>query len=205
MLQAMQGVHGVPQLIEYWLVETKAHEVDETMNYCGKIWKSIKGTSCMHVCLVLKPHTQPLHMFQMKVELVSAIQDIIRSKYSFFSLFFPLTHFLVQQIAVEEHGILHHNCSLNYTMIEDDGDGSHGMLIDWEFAIHILVEQNMLSEGWSVQSYLCILNMLTLIVRVHYLSCPACFCSSSLKLLAVWQCLKIAGNTPCTPTQQCPL
>ncbi|KAG0693675.1 hypothetical protein DFH29DRAFT_881277 [Suillus ampliporus] len=48
MLQAMQGVRGVPQLIEYWLVEIGPEEVDETINYCGKIWKSIKGTSHIH-------------------------------------------------------------------------------------------------------------------------------------------------------------
>ncbi|KAG1842842.1 hypothetical protein F4604DRAFT_1938561 [Suillus subluteus] len=93
MLQVMQGVRGVPQLIEYWLVETKPQEVDEMMSYCGKIWKSIQ-------------------------ELVSAIRDIVR----------------IQQIAVEEHGILHRDCSLNNAMIEDDGNGSHGTLINWEFA-----------------------------------------------------------------------
>ncbi|KAG1749177.1 hypothetical protein EDD22DRAFT_785476 [Suillus occidentalis] len=81
MLQAMKGVRGVPQLIEYWLVETKAQEVDETMNYRGKIWQSIKGTSRTHVRLVLKPRARPLHMFRTKVELVSAIRDIIRSEY----------------------------------------------------------------------------------------------------------------------------
>ncbi|KAG1851432.1 hypothetical protein DFJ58DRAFT_728873 [Suillus subalutaceus] len=131
MLQAMQGVRGVPQLIEYWLVETKPQEVDETMSYRGKIWKSIQGTSRTHVRLVLKPRARPLHMFRTKVELVSAIRDIIR----------------IQQIAVEECGILHRDCSLNNTMIEDDGDGSHGTLIDWEFTVHILEGQKYAIGG----------------------------------------------------------
>ncbi|KAG1823933.1 uncharacterized protein BJ212DRAFT_1476786 [Suillus subaureus] len=46
-------------------------------------------------------------MFQTKAELLGAIQDIIK----------------IQMIAVEEQGILHHNCSLNNSMIEDDGNG----------------------------------------------------------------------------------
>ncbi|KAG1829445.1 hypothetical protein EV424DRAFT_1535778 [Suillus variegatus] len=48
MLQAMQGVCSVPQLIKHWLVEIGPQEVDEMMSYHGKIWQSIKGTSCTH-------------------------------------------------------------------------------------------------------------------------------------------------------------
>jgi hypothetical protein len=33
MLQDMQGVHGVPELVEYWLVEIAPNEVDEMMDY----------------------------------------------------------------------------------------------------------------------------------------------------------------------------
>ncbi|KAG2061018.1 hypothetical protein BDR06DRAFT_966820 [Suillus hirtellus] len=58
-------------------------------------------------------------------ELISAIRDIVK----------------IQQIAVEEHGILHQDCSLNNSMIEDGDNGSHGTLIDWEFAVHILTGQ----------------------------------------------------------------
>ncbi|KAG1844886.1 hypothetical protein C8R48DRAFT_780104 [Suillus tomentosus] len=70
-------------------------------------------------------------MFQTKVELVSAIQDIIR----------------IQQIAVEECKILHRDCSLNNAMIEDDGKESYGTLIDWEFAVHILEGQKYAIGG----------------------------------------------------------
>jgi len=47
---------------------------------------------------------------------------------------YPLS---VQRTAVEEREILHRDGSLNNTMIGDDGNGSHGMLIDWEFAVDI--------------------------------------------------------------------
>ncbi|KAG1824626.1 uncharacterized protein BJ212DRAFT_1295752 [Suillus subaureus] len=121
---AMQGVCSVPQLTEHWLVEIGPQEVDETMSYCGKIWQSIKGTSHTHVHLVLKPSVQPLHMFWMKVELINAIQDIVR------------------------------NCSLNNSMIEDDGNGSYGTLIDWEFTVHILQGQKHAIGGTGMASFM---------------------------------------------------
>ncbi|KAG1859369.1 hypothetical protein DFJ58DRAFT_607764, partial [Suillus subalutaceus] len=74
-----------------------------------------------HLHLVLKPHVRPLHAFQTKLELVGALRDIAK----------------IQQTAVEECEILHRDCSLNNTMICDDGNGGRGTLIDWEFAVHI--------------------------------------------------------------------
>lgn len=81
MLWEMQGVHGVPELVKYWLVEIAPNEVDETMNYQYKVLESIKATSCTHVHLVLKPRARPLHVFWTKLELVSALQDINKSVY----------------------------------------------------------------------------------------------------------------------------
>ncbi|KAG1841641.1 hypothetical protein C8R48DRAFT_559898, partial [Suillus tomentosus] len=75
-------------------------------------------TSRTHVRLVLKPRARPLHAFRTRVELVSALRDIVK----------------IQQTAVEERGILHRDCSVNNAMIEDDGNGTNGLLIDWEFA-----------------------------------------------------------------------
>ncbi|KAG2080125.1 uncharacterized protein F5147DRAFT_784509 [Suillus discolor] len=103
MLREMQGVCGVPELVEYWLVEIAPNE----------------------------PRTRPLHAFQTRVELVSALQDIVK----------------IQQTAVEDRGILHCDCSLNNAMIEDDGDGTHGLLIDWEFAVHIYAGQKYVIGG----------------------------------------------------------
>ncbi|KAG2096726.1 uncharacterized protein F5147DRAFT_778235 [Suillus discolor] len=95
MLHEMKGVHGIPELVEYWLVEVAPGEVDETMSYRYKVFESIK----------------------------------------------------VQQTAVEERGILHHDCSLNNTMIWDDGNGGQGTLIDWEFAMHIVAGQKYAIGG----------------------------------------------------------
>ncbi|KAG1817265.1 uncharacterized protein BJ212DRAFT_1480495 [Suillus subaureus] len=94
MLNEMKGVHGVPELVEHWLIEIASGE----------------------------PHARPLHMFCTKAELVSVIWDIVA----------------IQKIVVKERGILHRDCSLNNSMIEDNSNGSHGTLIDWEFAMHIL-------------------------------------------------------------------
>ncbi|KAG1898433.1 uncharacterized protein F5891DRAFT_899785, partial [Suillus fuscotomentosus] len=78
MLGEMRGVRGVPELVEYWLVEIAPNEVDETMNYRYKVFGSIRGTSRTHVRLVLKPRARPLHAFRTRVELVSALRDIVK-------------------------------------------------------------------------------------------------------------------------------
>ncbi|KAG2149237.1 hypothetical protein DEU56DRAFT_908936 [Suillus clintonianus] len=70
-------------------------------------------------------------MFRTKVELLGAIWDIIK----------------IQQMVVEEKGILHRDCSLNNSMIKDDGDRSHGTLIDWEFAVFIAQGQKYTRGG----------------------------------------------------------
>ncbi|KAG2123439.1 hypothetical protein DEU56DRAFT_745387, partial [Suillus clintonianus] len=80
MLKKMEGVRGVPHLVEYWLVESEPDEVDETRRYRFKTPRSIKGTSRTHVRLVLKPRARPLHQFRSHAELLTAIRDIVKSK-----------------------------------------------------------------------------------------------------------------------------
>ncbi|KAG2746668.1 hypothetical protein P692DRAFT_201806973 [Suillus brevipes Sb2] len=63
-------------------------------------------------------------------ELVKALRDIV----------------LIQKRAVEEHQVLHRDCSLNNSMIEDIEGGSRGALIDWEFAARI-TSDDMYSAG----------------------------------------------------------
>ncbi|KAG2114206.1 uncharacterized protein F5147DRAFT_650015 [Suillus discolor] len=121
MLEALKGVPGVPRLVEYWLVEMAPDQVDDTQLYRQKIYSSTAGMYRTHVRLVLKPRARPLHEFRSRKELVKAIRDIV----------------LVQKCAVEKHNILHRDCSLNNSMIEDTDDGSRGALIDWEFAARI--------------------------------------------------------------------
>jgi hypothetical protein len=53
----------------------------------------------------------------------------------------------VQRQAVELRKVLHRDSSLNNAMIEDDGDGSHGMLIDWEFAVDIVEGEQYVVGG----------------------------------------------------------
>ncbi|KAG2091185.1 uncharacterized protein F5147DRAFT_657969 [Suillus discolor] len=100
MMEKMDGICGVPRLVEYWLVEMEPGEVNETVKYRQKVSRSIKGTS----------------------QFLTSILDIIK----------------IQKQAVEQNRVLHHDCSLNNAMIEDNGDGTHGMLIDWEFAVEIV-------------------------------------------------------------------
>ncbi|KAG2129255.1 uncharacterized protein EDB93DRAFT_1256318 [Suillus bovinus] len=138
MLNEMKGVCGIPKLVEHWLVKIAPREVDETEKYRYKTLESIEGTFCTHIQLVLKPHAQPLHMFCTKAELVSAIRDIIT----------------IQKIAVKERGILHQDCSLNNSMIEDNGNGSHGTMIDWEFAVHILQSNYYLIGGMGTVPFM---------------------------------------------------
>ncbi|KAG2123990.1 hypothetical protein DEU56DRAFT_712040, partial [Suillus clintonianus] len=116
MLKKMEGVRGVPRLVEYWLMESEPDEVDETRRYHFKTPRSIKGTSRTHVHLVLKPRARPLHQFRSHAELLTAIRDIVK----------------IQKYAVETRKVIHRDCSLNNAMIEDDGNGSHGTLINWE-------------------------------------------------------------------------
>ncbi|KAG1746249.1 hypothetical protein EDD22DRAFT_958427 [Suillus occidentalis] len=133
MLEEMKGVVGVPELVEYWLVEVEKGQPDEMQNYCQTIHNSTVGMSRTHVRLVLKPRAHPLHMFRSKKELVKILRDIV----------------LIQQCAVEMHQILHRDCSLNNIMIEDCEGGSRGALIDWEFASRIASNNVYPANGMS--------------------------------------------------------
>ncbi|KAG1897353.1 uncharacterized protein F5891DRAFT_1192062 [Suillus fuscotomentosus] len=106
MLKCMPGVPGVPELVDWWVVERSNGEPDVTSKYRKQPQHlSIAGTSRSHIRLFVK-----------------ALRDIV----------------IIQCTAVEEHKVLHRDCSLNNTMIVDLlGGGSKGFLIDWEFAVRI--------------------------------------------------------------------
>ncbi|KAG1800624.1 hypothetical protein EV424DRAFT_1352081 [Suillus variegatus] len=124
MLELMDGVPGIPKLVDYWIVERSDGTPDVTKKYRKKECRSTQGTSHTHVRLVLKPCGRPLHMFRTLKEFVRALRDIVK----------------IQQTVVEEHQILHRDCSLNNAMILDDISGSEGFLIDWEFAVRIAAD-----------------------------------------------------------------
>ncbi|KAG1767509.1 hypothetical protein EDD22DRAFT_949965 [Suillus occidentalis] len=115
MMEKMKGIHGVPQLVKYWLVEVAPG----------------KGTFCTHIRVVLKPWGRPLHKFCTKYKLLASVWDIVQ----------------IQKEAVEQCNVLHRDCSLFNAMIEDNGNGTHGMLIDWEFAVKILKNQSYTVGG----------------------------------------------------------
>ncbi|KAG2153068.1 uncharacterized protein EDB93DRAFT_1102815 [Suillus bovinus] len=101
MMEKMEGVRGVPQLVEYWLVEVAPGKVDQTVEYHYKSVRSLQ------------------------------VWDIVQ----------------IQKEVVEQHNVLHHDCSLFNAMIEDDGNGTHRMLIDWEFSVRILKNQSYTVGG----------------------------------------------------------
>ena len=155
MLKLMQGVPGIPKLVDYWLATTSEGEVDNTQSYRKRECQSTRDTSRTHVRLVLKLCARPLHMFRTLKELVSALRDIVISKClvelcKSIELMFLL---LVQKVAVEERKILHCDCSLNNAMILDDLDISKGFLIDWEFAVRITAD-NKYPIGGTVSTFL---------------------------------------------------
>jgi hypothetical protein len=178
MLKLMQGVPGVPELVDYWLVTTSEGEVDVTRSYRKRERRSTKGTSRTHVRLVLKPCARPLHMFRTLKEFVRALRDIVISKCLLvelcksIELMFLL---VVQRTAVEERGILHRDCSLNNAMILDDLDLSKGFLIDWEFAVRIAAD-NKYPIGGTVSTFISYrVSNIDSFSRARSPSCHACF------------------------------
>ncbi|KAG2742376.1 hypothetical protein P692DRAFT_20748553 [Suillus brevipes Sb2] len=123
MMDAMEGIPGVPKLEEYCKVALPSGEVDNTRRYRYSQSPSSKGTWRTHVRLVMKPRARRLQEFRTRKEFVRAMRDILT----------------IQKKAVQDRGILHRDCSLYNAMIEEKEDGSsNGMLIDWEFAVRIL-------------------------------------------------------------------
>lgn len=81
MMEKMKGVRGVPQLVEYWLVEVTPGKVDQTVEYRYRSVRSLQGTFRTHIRVVLKPRGRPLHKFRTKYELLASVRDIVQSKY----------------------------------------------------------------------------------------------------------------------------
>ncbi|KAG1841110.1 hypothetical protein DFJ58DRAFT_845101 [Suillus subalutaceus] len=98
MMEKMKGVRGVPQLVEYWLVEVTPGKVDQTVEYRYRVH------SVLTFAVVLKPRGRPLHKFRTKYELLASVRDIVQ----------------IQKEAVEQRNVLHRDCSLFNAMIEDD-------------------------------------------------------------------------------------
>ncbi|KAG1737280.1 hypothetical protein EDB19DRAFT_1909804 [Suillus lakei] len=130
MLKKMQGVCGVPVLVEFSKVKLSTGEADNMKIYRYQELPSLVGTWHTHFCIVMKPRGRPLHKFQTKLEFIKAIRDIVA----------------IEQKA-HAQGILHCDCSLHNAMIKDANGNSLGMLIDWEFAVAITPENKYAIGG----------------------------------------------------------
>ncbi|KAI5990036.1 hypothetical protein F5J12DRAFT_786564 [Pisolithus orientalis] len=71
-----------------------------------------------------------------EVNMMKLVQDINRVP--------KLQHYWVIEVKLGiqalERGVLHRDCSINNTMIEDFANGSHSFLLDWEFAVQVMLQ-----------------------------------------------------------------
>ncbi|KAI5999761.1 hypothetical protein F5J12DRAFT_784540 [Pisolithus orientalis] len=71
-----------------------------------------------------------------EVNMMKLVQDIDRVP--------KLQHYWVIKvepgIQALERGVLHQDCSINNTMIKDFTNGSHSFLLDWEFAVRVMLQ-----------------------------------------------------------------
>ena len=155
MLMRVQGIKGVPLLIDYWQVEVVEDVIEKMDRYQEEHFRSKMKSIRTHVRLVTSPQVCPLMRVSSKKELVIAIRGILSSKYdTLFSLIAVVNKtyiFIVQKEAVEERHLLHRDCSINNGMIEDGPDGPTGSLIDWEHAVNI-TKSNEYNVGGTVSS-----------------------------------------------------
>ena len=78
-MKLIQGIDGVPTLIDFWVVEVLPSVPDVTQHYRQeKWWQNMKSTRT-HVRLIMKPCAHPLTMFRTKKEFVSCVRDILKS------------------------------------------------------------------------------------------------------------------------------
>ena len=80
MLMRVQGIKGVPSLIDYWQVEVMEDVIEKTDRYREERFRSKMKSIRAHVCLVTSPQVRPLTRFSSKKELVIAIRGILGSK-----------------------------------------------------------------------------------------------------------------------------
>ena len=79
MLLWVQGIKGVPSLVDYWQVEVVDDVIEKTERYREEHFRSKMKTIRTHVCLVMTPRVRPLMHFTSRKELVITIQGILRS------------------------------------------------------------------------------------------------------------------------------
>ena len=81
MMKHMEGVSGMPNLVDYWKVEISPGVVDVTLQYrSGLQQKFMKGMPRTHIRIVIRLRGCPLAKFRTKHELVKSIRDVLIGK-----------------------------------------------------------------------------------------------------------------------------
>ena len=81
MMKRMEGVSGMPNLVDYWKVEISPGVVDVTSQYhSGLQQKFMKGMLRTHIWIVICLRGHPLAKFRTKHELVKSIRDVLIGK-----------------------------------------------------------------------------------------------------------------------------
>ncbi|KAH7918127.1 hypothetical protein BV22DRAFT_1134835 [Leucogyrophana mollusca] len=124
MLEAVNGIRGVPTLVESCVVKVDGKD-DVTERYRPQNVKNVATLVAnfrTHIRLVTKPHARPLTEFKTKKELVSCLRDIVETL----------------KLTTRDRGILHRDLSVRNVMIVDNDEGmGEGHIIDWELAVKI--------------------------------------------------------------------
>ena len=79
MMKLIQGIDGVPTLIDFWVVEVLPSVLDVTQCYCQEKWWQNMKSMWTHVHLIMKHCTHLLTMFRTKKEFVLCMRDILKS------------------------------------------------------------------------------------------------------------------------------
>ena len=86
MLLHVQGIKGVPSLVNYWQVEVAKDIIEKTVRYREERFRSKMKCICTRIRLVMAPQVRPLTHFTSRKELVITIQGILGSKHHSFVL-----------------------------------------------------------------------------------------------------------------------
>ena len=81
MMVRVEGVCGVPELVDSWMVEIHPGVVDVTSQYCSEECQASMKAIRTHVCTVMSPHGHPVTKFRTKHELVQCMRDVLSGEY----------------------------------------------------------------------------------------------------------------------------
>ncbi|KAI5997655.1 hypothetical protein F5J12DRAFT_785117 [Pisolithus orientalis] len=112
---------------DYWVEELEQRTALHEVNMMKLVQDIDRVPKLQHYWVIEVelgiPCARPMVMFKTKKELDSCIQDILQ----------------IQQQALKR-GVLHRDCSINNTMIEDFTNVLHSFLLNWEFAVWVMLQ-----------------------------------------------------------------